>query len=188
MNIRYLFFMLLIVIMAASCTKDEDIKAIDAKKTDSIRSINFPLTRANMLAVSGTLTIKVKDSIYTFDAKSDSIAIVNIYLEDQKYFGITAINKAHTMSFGISSPGYAASNSTKRVAGGQFLFNNGNIKNDEYTLSQNDSIPEPGKIILTQYTRDSVLAKGTFFTYLSKDIKSTSPFYKVEGSFNLKIK
>jgi uncharacterized protein YdeI (BOF family) len=187
MRIRYLLFFL-IAIAAFSCTKEEDVKAITAKKADSMAiASNLNLTRPNTLAVSGTLTVTVKDSTYTFDAKDDSIAVVNIYLDNQKYFGITAVNKAHTMSFGISSPGYAADNTTKNIAGGQFLLSSKELSN-EYTLSQNTDVPEPGKIILTQYSRDSVLAKGTFVTYLGPDVKTTSPFYKVEGSFSLKIK
>jgi hypothetical protein len=187
MKIRYLLFILVIAVIAASCTKDEE--AMPLKKVDSVKLVttSTPIN-SNTLAVRGTLKITVKDSTYTFDAATDSIAVVNIYLDDQKYYGITAINKAHTMSFGISSPGYATANSTQAIAGGQFLFNAGKNQNVEYTLSQNTAIPEPGKLVLTQYSRDSTLAKGTFTTYLSKDAKTTSPFYKVEGSFELKVK
>jgi len=188
MKIRYLIFFV-IAIIALSCTKDEEVKAITAKKLDSVAaSSNLSAAHPNTLAVSGTLTVTVKDSTYIFNARNDSIAVVNIYLDGEKYFGITAINKAHTMSFGISSPGYATDSTTKVIAGGQFLFSNKNAQNIEYTLSQNAEVPEPGKLVLTQYGRDSTLAKGTFSTYLGQDVKATSPFYKVEGAFNLKIK
>jgi hypothetical protein len=42
-----------------------------------------------------------------------------------------------------------------------------------------------GTISLAAYKQDSVLAKGAFKTYLSKDGKTTSPFYKAEGTFSL---
>jgi len=190
-TIRYILFMMLIFFLAVSCQKDEDIKGNETalNKADSAKILNAATTQpSNILAVTGTLKITIKDSTYTFDAATDSIAIVNVYLENQKYFGITAINKAHTISFGVSSLGYAAANITKDIAGSQLLFNINNKSNVQYTLSQSTAIPGPGKINLAQYSQDSVLAKGTFTTYLAKDVKLNSPFYKVEGSFSLKMK
>ncbi len=32
------------------------------------------------------------------------------------------------------------------------------------------------------------LAKGTFYTFLAKDDKANSPYYKVEGTFDLQLK
>jgi len=187
MKLRYILI-LLVLVMAMSCTKDEDVKGVTASKTDSISVLNASAPPGNILAVAGTLKITVKDSTCIFDAKDDSIAVVNLFLENKKYFGITAINKAHTMSFGISAPGYATNRLADTVAGSQLLFNSTANPNIEYTLSRNGGIPGPGTLVFTQYKQDSVLAKGTFFTYLSKDVNAKSVFYKVEGSFSLKMK
>jgi hypothetical protein len=189
MRIRYIFFILFFLAAMVSCQKDEDLKEITQPvKEDGTNSLSAIATPGNVLAVAGTLKITIQDSTYTFDAAKDSIAFVNVYLDDKKYFGITAINKAHTMSFGISSSGYAANNITGAIAGSQFLFSTGNKSNIQYTLSQNAVSLDSGKVSLTQYSRDSVLAKGTFTTYLAKDVKLNSPAYKVVGSFDLKKK
>jgi hypothetical protein len=190
MRLRYLFFILMLSVLAVSCTKDEDIKnsPMSLLKADSAKVLTATTSPANTLAVGGSLKIVLRDSAYTFDASTDSIAVVNLYLDSKKYFGITAINKEHTMSFGISAPGYAKAAVTDSIAGSQFLLNAAKSPNLEYTLSRNNNIPEQGKLIITEYSQDSVLAKGSFYTYLSKDIKSTSPFYKVTGTFSLKLK
>src|SRR5476651_2112351 len=186
-KLRHISFLMFLMVVFASCQKDEDMKEVSlpSLKADSARSLSSTSTPGNSLALSGTLKITIQDSTYTFDAAKDSIAFVNVYLDEKKYFGITAINKAHTMSFGISSPGYAAANLSGTVAGSQFLINPVNKANVQYTLSQNAGIAGPGKITLVQYSRDSVLAKGTFTTYLTKDVKPNSPLYKAEGSFEL---
>jgi hypothetical protein len=93
------------------------------------------------------------------------------------------------MSFGISSSGLATVKTTSDVAGSQFLF-----KIDEkkpllqYTLTKYASQQDFGKIDMDDYNHDSMIAKGTFFTFLAKDDKSDSPFYRVEGSFELQLK
>jgi len=188
MRVRYLLFLMLLVVIS-SCTKDDDVIGTTATlKADSAKRFVSVSSPASRLALSGTLTFKIKDSTYTFNAANDSVALVNVFLDNKKYYGLTAINKAHTMSFGISSPGYAAAKITDTIAGSQFLLNNAGQSGLEYTLSRSTALPDMGKLIITQYAQDSVLARGTFVTYLSNDGLSTSPFYKVTGSFNLKIK
>jgi len=189
-SLRHLFLILVVLAVFTSCQKDEAIKDVSpsALKADSVNSLSAVSKAGNVLAVSGTLKITIKDSTYTFDAAKDSIAFVNVYLDDKKYFGITAINKAHTMSFGISSAGYAAANLTGDIAGSQLLFNNAGKANVQYTLSQHVDLTNPGKLNLVQYQRDSLLARGTFTTYLATGANPNSAFYKAVGSFELKRK
>ncbi|MDB5109266.1 MAG: hypothetical protein JWR67_380 [Mucilaginibacter sp.] len=189
MKIRYLFFIMLISVMALSCQKDDSVKEIPSSplKIDSLSSLSMLSSPGNVLAAKGILKITVKDSTYTFDAEKDSIAFVNVYLENKKYFGITAINKAHTMSFGISSLGDAKTNLTSDVAGSQFLINSHNQSNIQYTLSKYSDSNKAGKINLSQFGQDSVLTKGSFFTFMATDAQHSLSF-KVEGTFNLKIK
>jgi hypothetical protein len=189
-NLRYIFFIMLLTVVFISCQKDAEVKEVSqlSLKADSASSLATISAPGNVLAVTGTLKITIQDSTYTFDAAEDSIAFVNLYLDSKKYFGITAINKAHTMSFGISSSGYAGTNVTSTVAGSQFLFSRSNKPSIQYTLSQFAGMEDPGKIMLTQYDRDSVLVKGTFIAYLAKDTKANSTFYIAEGSFDLNRK
>jgi hypothetical protein len=180
---------LFLSLLAVSCQKDENDAAIDQKlsavKADSALSVSAP---GNYLATSGTLTIKVEDSTYTFDAGEDSVAFVNMNVGDSRYFGITAINKAHTMSFGVSSKGIANADLSGAVEGSQLLLSPDAIHSKQYTLTRFTEPGDAGKISLIQYRRDTVLAQGTFFTFLAKDDKEDSPFYRVEGSFNLQMK
>lgn len=174
--------------MLYSCQKDNTdmVSATTSTKTDSSTlTLNSP---GNYLAVKGTLTISLPDSTYTFDAAKDSIAFVNVSSDDSQYFGITAINKAHNMSFGISSPGNAKANANSPVAGTQLLLSRVNKPNIEYTLPQNVTSQDFGKISLTAYKQDSVLAKGTFYTFLTPDSKTGEPAYKVKGTFSLQLK
>ncbi|MGN8072777.1 hypothetical protein [Mucilaginibacter sp. SG564] len=184
--------LLLILVTISSCQKDENVKGMDSNKSiaaadsASTLSVNTP---GNFLAGSGTLKITIEDSTYTFDAAKDSVAFINVHSGDSKYFGITAINKAHTMSFGISSAGFAAANTVNKIAGSQFLF-----KVDDkspvlqYTLTKYGGKDDFGTISIEKYNNDNLIAKGTFFTFLAKDDKANSPFYKVEGSFELQLK
>jgi hypothetical protein len=181
---------LLLSVMAASCQKDTGEEQVDQKKAllraDS--ALNALTSPGNFLAASGKLTFKVQDSTYTFDAATDSIAFVNMIIDNDRYFGITAINKAHTMSFGISSKGYAISKVKKTIAGGQLLFRPDAIHTDQYTLTRYANPGDAGKIKLSAYRQKNVLAKGTFFTFLSKGDDVNSPFARVEGSFDLRLK
>ncbi len=189
-KLRHILFVLILLAVFASCQKEEQLKEVSQSslKADSAASMAALSPTGNSLAIKGTLKITVQDSTYTFDAAKDSIAFVNVYLDNKKYFGITAINKEHTMSFGISSPGNAAANLTADIAGSQFLFNNTANANTQFTLSQHNDALAPSRFNLVQYGRDSVLAKGTFTTYLAKDATPNSLFYKAEGSFELRRK
>jgi len=189
------FFLLILPVMVAvsSCQKDAEVKDMDDAKTatskDSVSSVNIINTPGNFLAGKGTLKVTIEDSTYIFDAVKDSIAFINVHDGDNKYFGITAINKAHNMSFGISSSGLASVKKSSEVAGSQFLF-----KIDEkkpllqYTLTKYAGQQDFGKIDMNEYNNESMIAKGTFFTFLAKDDKSDSPFYRVEGNFELQLK
>jgi hypothetical protein len=189
----FISFTLLLSVMISSCQKDESVKDMDTVKktaaTDSASSLGTLNTPGNFLAGKGTLTIKIEDSTYTFDAARDSIAFINVHNGDNKYFGVTAINKAHTMSFGISSIGLASANVTSKVAGSQFLFSADDKKPLlQYTLTQYAGRDDSGKVSIEKYNTENVIAKGTFFTFLAKDDKANSPFYRVEGSFELQLK
>jgi hypothetical protein len=194
-NKKYTYFLLVLCIflfaISSSCQKDEAVKETvnTTLTTDSARigAIGMP---GNYLAATGTLKIKIKDSTYTFDASRDSIAFINVHSDTEtRYFGITAINKEHTMSFGISSAGFANSNINSDIAGSQLLLSPGNDgQTQQYSLSQYSGQKDFGNINIVQYNQSGVLAKGTFFTFLAKDDNANSPFYKVEGSFELYLK
>ncbi len=188
---QWLFLcMLLISVAVSSCQKDDSVKAIETTKpaVDSA-ALGLTSTPGNFLASKGILKITIEDSNYSFDAATDSIAFINVNNSDNKYFGITAINKAHTMSFGISSEGFASTKTNSKVAGSQFLFTVGEKKPLlQYTLSKFVEKDGSGKIAIEKYNNENIIAKGTFFTFLAKDDKKSSPFYRVEGSFELQLK
>ena len=185
-NIVFLFLLL----AAFSACQKEDEKPVDLKaisKSDSISTainINAPGT---FLAVNGLLKITVEDSTYVFDAAQDSIAFVSVDLDSSKYFGITAINKAHTVSFGISSAGIARADTNSAIAGTQLLFSDDDHPAVQYTLSKYISARDMGKINLIKFQQDSTLTKGTFYTILSKQGKPSS-YYKTTGTFDLRLK
>jgi len=184
---------LLLSVAAASCQKNDNVKGMDTVKqtavADSVSTLSVTNAPGNFLAGKGTLKVTIEDSTYTFDAATDSVAFINVHTDDSKYFGITAINKAHTMSFGISSVGFAATNVNSKVAGSQLLFKVDDKKPVlQYTLTRYADQEESGKISLEKYNSENIIAKGTFFTFLAKDDKANSPFYRVEGSFELQLK
>jgi len=184
---RYLIlFIFLLTGMIYSCQKDsQDVVATTPPaKTDSTLTLSTP---GNYLAIKGTLKISLPDSTYSFDASRDSIAFINVHSGDTQYFGITAINKEHNMSFGISSAGNAASNINSVVAGSQLLLSHVDQPNVEYTLPQNITSNDFGKISLVTFKQDSVLATGTFYTFLISGNKTGVP-YKVKGTFSLQLK
>jgi hypothetical protein len=190
LSVRFFGLVLLLAAILSSCQKDESANDIQAAtnqaKADSIQKLNPPPAPGNYLVNQGTLKIKIKDSTYTFDASQDSVAFVNVNIDGKEYYGITAINKAHTISFGISSLGAPIAEMPGSVAGCQFLLNN--KINQEYTLTHNTTAQDYGTISIEKYNQDAVLAKGTFHTYLARDDKKNSPFYVVDGSFELKVK
>lgn len=179
----------LLAVMASSCQKDQGDTAVDQKKAQAAADSALAATPAtNFLASGGTLTLNIQDSTYTFNASEDSIAFVNISVGDNHYFGLTAINKAHTMSFAISSKGSASAEVTKGVEGSQLLLRPDAIHIKQYSLTQFTEPGDAGVLDLIKYRQDSTLAKGSFFTFLAHDDKADSPFYRAEGSFNLKFK
>ncbi len=189
----YLFISFTIALFAvlASCQKDSDVKDSSALKAAVIDS-SAASSPGNMLAVVGTLSIKINDSTYVFDAAKDSIAFINVHDEsnaDNKYYGITAINKEHTMSFGISSAGFAHSDKKGDIAGSQFILTPGFKETGfQYSLSRYTGQKDFGIISIDKYDQDSTLARGTFHTFLSIGDKANAPVYKAEGTFNLRLK
>ncbi|RWY51184.1 hypothetical protein [Mucilaginibacter gilvus] len=180
---------LFLALLASACQKDQGDKSVEQKKAVAVADSALAATPStNFLASSGILTLNVQDSTYTFNAAEDSVAFVNISVGGGRYFGITAINKAHTMSFAISSKGTAAAEVTKGVEGSQLLLRPDALHIKQYSLTQFTEAGDAGVLDLQRYRQDSVLAKGTFFTFLAHDDKADSPFYRVEGSFNLKLK
>ncbi|MFD2870867.1 hypothetical protein ACFS5N_00215 [Mucilaginibacter ximonensis] len=150
-----------------------------------------PITKAdtsdnsgNFFAAKGTLNITVDDSTYAFDAAKDSIAFINVNIDSNKYFGLTAINKAHTISFGISSPGFAGPGLDNMIAGGQLLFNVDGKHIKQFALSNSVGNNLSNAIHLDQYMQDSVLTKGTFTTLMSKKDDDGND-QVVSGSFYL---
>jgi hypothetical protein len=188
---RLFFLFVLTAALLSSCQKDENVKNVKIETTllaDSVKRLSSVTAPGNYLASKGTLTIKLQDSTYTFDAAQDSIAFVNITINGEEFYGVTAINKAHTISFGISSAGAPIDEYASYISGAQFLVNVPGKKNMEYTLMRNSKPQDFGTISIEKYNQDTTLAKGTFHTYLAKDTKANPPFYTVDGSFELKVK
>jgi len=186
-SIRFICFILLLSAFVSSCQKDEAVKAATTEdKADS--SLSTAANPGNYLAVKGSLKVKVQDSTYTFNAAQDSIAFVNMTIDGEEYFGVTAINKAHSVSFGISSLGAPIAEMTNNVAGAQFLLSAPGKSNTKYTLSSNTRPEDYDTIALEKYNQNTVFAKITFHTYLAKDKKPNSAFYSAEGSFELQVK
>lgn len=180
-----------LLLAAFSACQKEDEKPMGAfkagLKNDSLSAsinVNAPGT---FLAVKGILKISIEDSTFVFDAAKDSIAFVSIALDSSRYFGITAINKDHTVSFGISSAGIARADTNTAIAGSQLLFSDDDNTAVQYTLSKYLSARDMGKINLVKFQQDSTLTKGTFYTILSRQGKPSS-YYKTTGTFDLLLK
>jgi len=190
---RFTFFVVAIVLFVlaafSSCQKDPAVAAPGESKSVVADSSVFS-SPGNSLAAFGTLKIKFGDSTYTFDATRDSIAFINVSVDNTShYFGITAINKEHTMSFGISSAGFAYSNIFRAIAGSQFLVSGDDRKPAlQLSLSRYSGPKDFGDINVSQYNVGNQLAKGSFYTFLAKDDKAGSPYYRVEGTFDLRLK
>ncbi len=183
---RLFCFFVLVTALLTSCQKDEGVKKEEPDpSTDSLK-VSTVSAPGNYLASKGTLTLKIQDSTYTFNAERDSIAFVNISINGNQYYGITAINKAHTVSFGISSSGMPVDETASYVSGAQFLLSVPGKKNLEYTLAPNSHPQDFGTISIEQYNQDDILAKGTFRTFIAKDTTANSSPSVVEGTFNLK--
>ncbi|HEY4195136.1 MAG TPA: hypothetical protein VGM63_06355 [Mucilaginibacter sp.] len=186
-SILFLGFLTLISVVLTACQKDENVTQTTASVTDSIKASSAS-SSGNFLASKGTLSVKLKDSTYTFNAEQDSIAFVNINIDGEQYYGLTAINKAHTVSFGISSSGAPIDDVASNISGAQVLLTGAGKKNLEYTLIQSQQPQKLGNISIEKYNQDTTLAKGTFHTILATDTKVTSPKYDVEGNFELRVK
>lgn len=184
---RFFYFLLLIPVVIAGCQKDESVKKTTIAVADSV-NVNTVSAPGNYLASKGTLTVKIKDSTYAFNAGQDSIAFVNIAIDGEEYYGLTAINKAHTVSFGISSSGVPIDDIASYVSGAQLLLKGAGKTNQEYTLIPGSLQQKFGTIAIEKYNQDATLAKGTFHTFLATGTKYNSPNYEVTGSFELKVK
>jgi len=184
------FISLFFVGSISSCQKDAAVKSPDPSTTVVSADSTSLSSPNNFLAVSGTLKIRFNDSTYTFDAAADSIAFINVHSDDNtRYFGITAINKDHTLSFGISSAGFPYNNINRAIAGSQFIMSADAKKPAlQLSLSRYSEPKSLGNINLIQYNSSKELAKGTFYTFMAKDDKANSPYYRVEGTFDLQLK
>ncbi len=193
-NRRFTHFLILvaaiIMTVASSCQKDPAVNNPGPSKTSINADSSIVSSPGNFLAVTGTLKVKFNDSVYTFDAATDSIAFINVNGDDEnRYFGITAINKEHSVSFGISSAGFAFSNINRGIAGSQLLLSTDSQKPAlQLSLSKNYPSNGFGNLNLLQYKTGNELAKGTFYTFMAADSKANSPYYRVEGSFDLQLK
>jgi len=176
--------------VVSSCQKDPSVNNPGPTKTSINADSSVVSSPGNFLAVTGTLKVKFKDSVYTFDAARDSIAFINVNGDDEnRYFGITAINKEHSVSFGISSAGFAFSNINRGIAGSQLLLSTDSQKPAlQLSLSKNYPANGFGNLSLSQYKTGDELAKGTFYTFMATDSKANSPYYRVEGTFDLQLK
>ena len=183
-TITLIFSLALLLMVLSSCQKDPEVLAAVKPKTDTL--ITTP--GGNLLASTGTLTIKFRDSTYTFDAAKDSIAFIQVNTSSkEKYFGITAINKAHNLSFGISSPGAAVSSIKANVAGSQLLLKSIDESFLQYSLSGLNADKAFSNFNVVQYNTGKLLAKGTFTVFLSPENILTPGRYKAEGSFDLRL-
>jgi uncharacterized protein YdeI (BOF family) len=181
--LRFILIALVFLVAIASCQKDQSVD-LTVAKTVAVKA-DTSNNSGNFLAVSGSLNVTVGDSTYSFDAAKDSIAFINVNIDSNKYFGITAINKLHTISFGISSPGFAAPGLINTIAGSQLLFSGSTPK--EYTLAKTSGESEANQISLDNYMQDSLLTKGTFTTVMMNKDGKQKPS-TVKGDFNLLIK
>ena len=183
---RLFCFFALAMALLTSCQKDESVKKAEPQPSEDTLKVSTVSTPGNYLASKGTLTLKIQDSTYTFNAEQDSIAFVNISINGSQYYGITAINKAHTVSFGISSSGMPIDEMASYISGAQFLLSVPGKKNLEYTLAPNSHPQDFGTISIEQYNPNDILAKGTFRTFLAKDTTANSSSSVEEGTFDLK--
>lgn len=179
--LRFLQVILIVFVIAVSVTACKKDQSYTVKKADVLSDTSN--NSQNFLAGRGSLQIIVGDSTYTFNAAVDSIAFINAHIDSNKYFGITAINKQHTMSFGISSPGYAAPQLANSIAGGQLLFSGKGAK--QYTLSQTVGMGRFNQITLDDYLKDSLITRGSFDAVMVNKTGADSTIVKAKGYFVL---
>jgi hypothetical protein len=180
---RYFCILLFFSLAFSACQKDQSVEVNAGQSVVAVKA-DTSNNSGNFLAVKGDLQVTVGDSTYTFDAAKDSIAFINVNIDSNRYYGITAINKQHSVSFGISSPGLASPDRTNTVAGCQLLFSADTNPNRVYTLGKSSVPGDTSQLNLVSYRQDSVLAKGTFTTVLvSKDGKQKP--VPVKGKFRI---
>jgi len=194
----HLYFLLTLVLFAlvfvSSCRKDSEVAQpnteISGVKSDSSQISSRTNAVQYLLASSGKLQLKVNNTTYTFDAVRDSIVFIYVHPDDSSaYFGITAINKEHTLSFGISSPGILQTKVATKIGGTQLLVKSSENKPiTEYALSARNSIKDPGNIKLEHFNQLNGPTNGTFATLLTVSGKSPTLAYKVDGKFDLLFK
>lgn len=182
------------ILLVSSCRKDNELSQPSnesiALKADTTQLFNSTSSTQYLLARAGKLQLSVNDTVYTFDARSDSIVFIYMHQNDTSaFFGITAINKAHTLSFGISSAGILRSNISSKVAGSQLLVKSSeNNPTIEYALSSLKSQNSPGSINFKRVSQSNGIAIGIFSTFLTLNNKSNTTEYKVNGTFNIGFK
>ncbi|MES2807046.1 MAG: hypothetical protein V4619_00375 [Bacteroidota bacterium] len=176
---QFVFIAMICVTAVWSCKKDAAVNYTVEKTTRTDTSNNS----GNFLATKGSLDITIGDTTYSFNAAKDSIAFINVNIDSNKYFGITAINQQHTMSFGISSPGFAAPQVVNTIAGGQLLFSKSS--SGQFTLSQSKGRGLFNQISLDQYMQDSLITSGTFNAVMINKTGGDSTIVTAKGSFNL---
>lgn len=194
----YSYFLLALVLFAqvliSSCRKDNESglpnTEISELKSDSSQINSRTNATQYLLASSGKLQIKVNNTSYSFDAVRDSIVFIYVHPDDSSaYYGITAINKEHTLSFGLSSPGILQTKVATKIGGTQLLVKSSENKPiTEYALSVTNSMKDPGSIKLQHLSLLNGPASGTFSTFLTVSSISPSSVYKVSGKFNLQFK
>jgi hypothetical protein len=177
---KFVFAILICITAVWSCKKDA---SVNYNTVEKIAKTDTSDNSGNFLATSGSLDITVGGTTYTFNAAKDSIAFINVNIDSNKYFGITAINSEHTMSFGISSPGFAGPQLANTIAGGQLLFSKNGSR--QYTLAQRRGYGLFNQITLDKYMQDSLITSGTFNTVMINKNGTDSTVVKVKGSFNL---
>ncbi len=179
-----------VMLIFSSCRKDDNQASTTNTKTDSTAINSFLANPGNYLASSGTLVLRVNGTVLSFDASTDSIALINLTTPGkQQYYGLSAINKAHTASFGITSAGVLHVRGESGVAGSQLLI----LASDKqpvsaYSLSATNPKNSLGSLNFDTFTKDSLATKGSFVTYLTQNSNQATGTYTVEGSFNLRFK
>ena len=183
------FLLMALLIVGSACRKEDNVAATSTKP-DSTAINSFFTNPGNYLATSGTLELKVNGTTLNFDAATDSIALVNLTtVGNKQFYGLSAINKAHTASFGITSAGLLHVSGESDVAGSQLLVLSADKQPvTAYSLSAASLKTGTGSLNFNQFAKDSLLTKGRFITYLTKNGAQAGTSIKVEGSFSLQFK
>ncbi len=187
--LAYTLMLMALLIFGTACRKDDSLAATTTK-ADSTSINSFFTNPGNYLATSGILELKVNGTILNFNATTDSIALVNLTTVGNKHFyGLSAINKAHTASFGITSAGVLHVSGGSSIAGSQLLVLSADKQPvTAYSLSTASLKTGVGSLNFNRFAKDSLLTMGSFVTYLTKNDGLANTSIKVEGSFSLQFK